>query len=656
MNYKKGLVALAITGALATPLAANAANLKVYGGQLTPAPTPAGQFGPQTDSTNTTGVNTLIPAGDIEIGSDFLTVDKIRAGLEVDLDANEQHTVAGSFVGSNREDVSFSYASVVSIPNEATYEFVVTGNGGISENNILDVVFVAQVADANGSGFVANNDFVEIGGVIDYVADAQGVVKSFKIQIDTNVEFLDGIFFVSSLHDGNPLDGLERTPLGTDPRNDSFKQSEAIPANTQLFLALKPTSQTDGSSTSAGNSFTYNPLVLKLNNNASAGDEVFMQVTEVTNTAGLPLNQLTTNDEKVLEVTDGFQLTVVDQATNIIEVENNRASFVDCENGSNSFGPIGDETVDGSALVDYVCGSSNRIVSRAKLMFNSAADVGLDINDASSMSFTLSRPDGEPVSGVASVNFGGTPTTKNIADEYKGTGTLGTIGLMDTAGNNLEANLDITADGVNPMFPNTDNAADWVLSGVSITGGNLGTATVNVDVVYGETNTLGGIVREDSMSVKEDGVTHVWDIDGAQFKAPYLYHIGTASSDWSSLVIVTNEYRAEARIEADIIVKAASDVTGGVTGNTFTGVELPEVIPADGQYKFSGATLIEAINTHTGTMTLDPAMNWHIEATFLVSAPQNYVHAAAQNTSPSGRADTPILYKTNNNADGRQWQ
>ena len=652
MNYKKGLVALAITGALATPLAANAANLKVYGGQLTPAPTPAGQLGPQTNDNNVTGANTLIPAGDIEIGSDFLTVDKIRAGLLVDLDANEQHTVAGSFVGSNREDVSFSYASVVSIPNEATYEFVVTGNAGISADNILDVVFVAQVADSNGSGFVGDFDFVEVGGVIDFVADADGVVKSFKIQIDTNVAFLDDVFFVSSLHDGDATDGRETTPLGT----EAFQRNDAIPAKTQLVLPPKPTSQTDGSSTSAGGDYTYNPLVLKLNNNAVAGDEVFMQVTEVTNTAGLPLSQLTTNNEKVLEVTDGFQLTVVDQATNIIEVENNRASFVDCENGTNSFGPIGDETVDGGSFADYVCGSASRIVSRAKLMFESAADVGLDINDASTMSFTLSRPDGEPVSGVGSVNFGGATTTKNTADEYKGSGTLGTIGLMDTAGNNLEANLDITADGVNPMFPNTDNAADWVLSGVSITGGNLGSATVNVDVVYGETNTLGGIVREDSMSVKEDGVTHVWDIDGAQFKAPYLYHIGTGNSAWSSLVVVTNEYRAEARIEADIIVKAASDVTGGVPGNIFTGVELPEIIPAKGQYKFSGATLIEAINNHTGTMTLDPAMNWHIEATFLVSAPQNYVHAAAQNTSPVGRADSPILYKTNNNADGRQWQ
>jgi hypothetical protein len=648
MNYKKGLVALAITGALATPIAASAATKFVtHGGQGATA----AQVGPQT------GV-ALSPIYGLNITNaavnDDVTIDQILAGMAVDFDADTNPATNGSFVGSMRRDVSIAYTADVEIPNEANYTFTFhNGDGstapeaGLSVSDISNLRLVAQVAVGNGT--VAANDFVEVGKIVNYipsVVDAD-IVSQFVIQIDTNVSRLLGVQFFGA--GNNP--GV--TPAVSDILGAPHQLADPLPAGIQLYLTSTAVSATGA----------YNPVTMELADTAVKGDEAHLAITEVKSSANVVLDALFANaDSHVLTVTDGFELTVVDQATNTIEVETDRTSFADCETW--------DETVTStgaSAFADYVCASDGaRVISRAKLSFASSADVGLDVRNTNTMEFTVSRKDKESLSGVDSVDFGATATTLNTTTEtFSGSGSLLNIGLMDSLNNNLEADLDITADGVDPLFPNAGDAADWVLSNVVIKAGGGLTQDVNVPVVYGETTTvLSGITynRADSNSVAVDGVTHVWGIDGALFKTPYLYSLPNANG-WGSVVKVTNEFSADAGIQADIIIAPAGEGAGTdagmntpAVGNTFVGVKLPMMVPANGQYTFNGTDLINAINTQFGAGTVDATANWHIEATFLVNAPQNYVHAAAQNKSPDGRADSPVLYKTNNGNDGRQWQ
>lgn len=661
MNYKKGLVALAITGALATPLTASAAaKFITYGGQVGTGQ-PAAQIGPQTAASNIGGGSNVNVAGIVDVVNDDLTVDQILAGFEIDFDADTVGTTNGSFVGSSRTDVSIGYTADVEVPNEATYTFKIhdgannAANGGLSLADIANVRLVAQVAVAGAGTGTAAGDFVEVGKVVSYTQDANGVISDFIMQIDTNVARLTGSTFTSRYN----LDGDITTP-DTVPTS-GFQLADPLPADIQLFLVSSAPNNGDAPG-------AYNPLTFELSNGAVAGNQIHLDITEVRNTSNIVLDALYQGAKShVMTVTDGFELTVVDQATNVIEVETDRTTFADCENGSNL---LGDETVtlNGSNPgQDYVCASTgDRVVSRAKLSFASSADVGLDVRSGNVMEFQLSRKDGESLSGVDSISFGAVTDSTPTAGVYSGSGTLLNIGLMDALNTNQEANLDITADGIDPLFPNAGDAADWVLTNVVIKSGIALTQDVTVPVVYGETNTViagpSTVVRADSRSVAVDGVTHVWDIDGALFKTPYLYSLPNANG-WGSVVKVTNEFTADAGIQADIIIAPAGEGAGTdagmdtpAVGNTFVGVKLPKMVPAMGQYTFNGTDLIEAINTQFGAGTVDVTANWHIEATFLVNAPQNTVHAAAQNKSPDGRADAPVLYKTNNSADGRQWQ
>ncbi|WP_462159444.1 hypothetical protein [Pseudoalteromonas sp. GB56] len=649
MNYKKGLVALAITGALATPLAANAAQLVTFGGQTDTANTTAAQVGPQTGPTND-GTNNAVFCG-LEnsavitcspVVNDDLTVDQILAGQDIDFDADTLPLVNGSFAGSARTDVSVGYAADRTIPNEATFTYTFTGAGGLAASDVQNVVLVAQAYTA--SGLASQGQYVEVGSVITSTT-TDGVISEVLIQIDTAPSFLSGLDFLHADGAGTAAGWTDRAGVG------SFVTGDALPAGTQLFLA---SAAADGS---------YNPLTMALKSTAVKGDVVEAQVSAVRNTANLPLDSLTTGVSTVITVTDGFEIQVVDQATNTIQVETERTTFEDCV--------ANDETVDLADNTNYTCGTDGNdqgLTSRAFVQFASSADVGLQITDSNAFSFALSRKDGEPLDGVDTVTFGGISATKPATGTvYTGTGTLGTANLLDTMGTRLEAPIDITVNGVDALFPNAQDAADWVLSNVQVSGGAL-TSPVMVPVVYGETATTGSGTnplittdRSDADSVAVNGVTHVWNIDGAQFKVPYVYHIGSTTG-YSSTIKVTNEFNTPAGIEADIIVAPAGLGTGTTAGNTapmgnntFIGIKLPMTIPAMGQYTFTGTDLIAAINAeYPGTF--DTSMNWHIEATFLVNAPQNYVHAAAQNSDPRGRADSPVLYKTNNINDGRQWQ
>jgi hypothetical protein len=635
MNLKKGLVALAVTGALASPIAANAAaKLVTY----TNADLQAGDLAGKT----ITGIGTGTDNSSL---NEHLTVDKvyvIGSGETIDFDAQDG-LGSDQFPGSTRQDVSIAYAGDVTIPNEGTFTIDVTGvAGGLDVATANNLVFVAQIAavydsvgaasDASGTtttaGGLSVGDLVEVGSVIDYTADATtGVVRQIVIQIDTNRPELEGVHFVLATNDnindiaitdvpgavaGNAVD------LGQDLSKDPFQQADALPALTQLYLASP-----------AAVAGQYNPITIEVLEDSPVGSMVQAQVTKVTNTASQTLNALRTDISDVAEIVDGFAVKVVDQATTTIDVESDRLNFINDDGHDEAFG-------------------TNLEISRAQLMLANNADYGIELDSDDTLSAEVVRVDGEDMSGVGSIflESGEFVWDANDARFELAPTTLGTLGLYSTTYD--IADFDITVNRTEFLEQNKDDDADWVLGGVSLTT-SAGTFTVPVE--YAEESSV-----EDENSVKKDGVTHVWGVNGAEFKVPYIYHIGANTTDYRSIVKIVNEFAQDADVFVDAVIAPAgegdkhrdADLGKRTIKNVYVGT-----IPGEGHLTQNGQTILEALAKE---VDIDTTGAWHLELTYTVNAPQDRIHAAAQNKSNDGRADTPVLYKTNNTNDGRKWQ
>ncbi len=680
MNYKKGLVALAITGALATPIAANAAQLVTYGGKMLSGQADDGSTttanGPQASTQSTVTALLGINADGVDVKNDDLTVDKVYlngSNFVVDLDADTGTGVGqndnDAFPGSNRTDVSIGYSSVVSVPNEATFEITLTGQGGLNAAEAASLVFVAQIGSVDPASNIVGTvpgQMIAVGSVIDFTVEADGTVRNIVIQIDTNLESVRGVGFVLAGNDNTDSitepnvtgttfvldaerpDGTKQVmPLNESTLIGNFLPAESLPADIQLFLA-SPSETIPGD---------YNPVTMEIASTATVGDTIDMTVTTVTNTAGLVLNALATGTSNVITITDGFQVNIIDQATTTIDVETDSTTFIDCVSGVNSDDEV--EVVGNvNAPLVHTCDAGVPLVSRAVLQLDNAADYGVELLGTETTSVSFSRLHGEGDSGVASVALGGSTFTQSAGDVYTTTATVATLGLSGPSNTFPLTSFDITANGVDPLIQNDTSGMgeDWTISSFVI---NSATGALNVPVKYDELTT-----HMDDKSVAVDAVTHVWDINGSQFKIPYVYSIaGTSpiagSTTTNSTIKIVNEFVNDAAVHVDVVVASAGidsevDATGnGVKGrgyvdNTFQHVYLGTV-PGEGHLTMTGFQIAEKLG-------LDTSMNWHLELTYLVSAPQNFVHAAAQNVSATGRADTPVLYKTNNASDGRQWQ
>jgi hypothetical protein len=319
MNLKKGVVALAVTGALASPFAANAAaSLKTFGGEGE-----AQQFGPQATTPVAAGVlnygmNSVHgPVDGLYLAgtSNHLTIDKIyvaddgdtkKENLVVDFDADTTAATNGDFPGSSRTDVSVAYTADVTIPNEGTFTIDFSGAaGGLDPATAPNLVFVAQIGGVNGSVDSGVNptigQFVEVGSVIDYTLDAaRNVVTQIVVQIDTNRPDLEGLHFVlaDNAHADSSEVGYE---AGVDFSANAFQQADALPADIQLYLT-SPVEATG----------VYNPLSISAEEGAAVGSFINATVSKVTNTGGIELNALKTSTISVVEIVDGFALNVVD--------------------------------------------------------------------------------------------------------------------------------------------------------------------------------------------------------------------------------------------------------------------------------------------------------------------------------------------------------
>ncbi|MEC8325669.1 MAG: hypothetical protein VX100_06105 [Pseudomonadota bacterium] len=626
MNLNKGLVALAVTGALASPIAANAAaTLVTYGGKS------GIQAGPQATTGSfdngvvygirySTGSGTsLVVTG----ASDHVTIDKIyvkddndgkKENLVVDYDAGENNTPAGTdFPGSVRTDVSIAYTADVTVPNEGTFTIEFSGAaGGLDPATAPNLVFVAQVARPGTNTTYVSGDFVTIGSVIDYNLNAErNVVDSITVQVDTNRPELAGLQFVLADNDKfSGTNGVEpvwdANSAGVDYSKDPFQTADAIPAHTQIFLASP--GENDGE---------YNPIKVSAEEGSKVGDFIRAEVTEVKNTSGIVLNALANNEQvAVAEIVDGFALNVIDQATTTINVEADRLSF------------IHDDAADEVGV--------NNLTSTALLQLQNKADYGVELSPTDTLSMDFARKDGESIKGVKSITFGATGLSKaSGSDDFDLAATaLNTLGLYTGSYNYNVTPFVIEVDGKNFLEQNKENPSDWVASGVEL---KTSAGDFDVPVVYAETGTY-----VDGNSVAENGATHVWPVNGAQFKIPYIYSINTTTGFGSSVKIV-NEFAQEGDVFVDAVVAPAGLGQGVLKDEQPRTIKnvLLGTVPGEGHFTQTGDQIAELLE-------LDMAKNWHIELTYLVNAPQNKVHAAAQNKDRNGRADTPVLYKTNN--------
>jgi hypothetical protein len=634
---KKGLVALAVTGALASPITANAAaHLKTF----TASELQAGSL----TGTTAHGIGTQAAP---MITNDHLTVDKVYVngggelvGETIDLDATIG--TPESFPGSARQDVTIAYAGDVTIPNEGTFTIDLSGMaGGLDVATAPNLVFVAQIAavyntgtsssDASGTtttaGGLTVGDLVEVGSVIDYTA-TDGIVNQIVIQIDTNRPELEGVHFVLSTNNntadgnsGNDVPGAitgNAIDLGSDLSKDPFQQADALPALTQLYLASP-----------AATLGEYNPITIEAKEGAAVGSFINATVSQVINTATQSLKALATDAAAVAEIVDGFALRVVDQATTTIDVESDRLNFINDDGHDEAFG-------------------TNLEISRAQLMLANNADYGIELDSDDTLSAEVARVDGEDMSGVESVTLGSGSFVWDAADErYElSATTLGNLNLYNTTYST--ANFDIEVNRTVFLEQNKDEDADWVLDSVSLATSE---GTFSVPVEYAEETST-----SDENSVKENGVTHVWGVNGAEFKVPYVYHIGANTSDYRSIVKIVNEFAQDADVFVDAVIAPAgegdkhrdADLGERTIKNVYVGT-----IPGEGHLTQNGQTILEALAEE---VDIDTTGAWHLELTYTVNAPQDRIHAAAQNKSKDGRADTPVLYKTNNPADGRKWQ
>ncbi|KJY94993.1 hypothetical protein [Pseudoalteromonas ruthenica] len=696
MKFNKALLSLAVAGALATPLAANAAAKIVVNDAKVglPADTAAPASITYPVALNASNVSYGIKPNSY-IASDDVSVDQVYVLDDGNSVVGQRAiTFKGDMPASGRKSVSIAYSSDVQLPDEGTLRFQLSGPaGGFSPATANSLVVLAQVVDtagfapiaatatvgaatvgtiaygtavatlntkADGSGLAlpSNTDlaaaftgastghFVEVGQSFDYAdEDTDGDVDYVTIQLDTvsapvaagtnlnlaldgyepvyagatGVEWIqidDGADNTAGTADdvwrasyvsapATPIVDTNGAPVGAYSNDVGvLEEGEALPRRTQLYLA-KPTTA------------DYAPVDFVVTEGSKIGDKIDISIPEAKNTAGVDITAALADATTAVTITSGLMVDV-DHATSQIDVEaeaGSRLQFVD-------------EAVD-----------TDLEASIAGFDLENGADYGITLNAGDSWNLTLKRKDGENSEAVESITFNGVALT----DNGDGSWTTGDVEFLNAADPLLSgANLVINVDGETILYPNVEDAVDWMAE-LTVTddgadGSEVTSGTYNVPV-----------------GDNADGKTHTWTINGLQAKIPYLYNIN--ADDWSSVVKIVNESANEANVSAKVILgelgnkasavlesgdyqTAVDAATGRLEGGYTFDIESLGHVPAEGHLTFDGKHIIESLG-------LDAATNYHIEIELLVEAAQNKVHVAAQNKNPNGRADSPVLYFIN---------
>jgi hypothetical protein len=660
MKFNKALLSLAVAGALATPIAANAAAKIVVND--TTVGLPANLY---TTANNTAQIAAGIKATATTYkASDDVTVDAVYVTPDNSPVNVRPISFNGPMPASARTTVSVAYSTDVQLPDEGTLRFQIGGVAGgfnastantvklIAQVVQTDIAYTAAAAEAIGDTAVsatkpttavgtfaaATGKFVEVGQSFDYAdTDGDQDVDYITVQIATDDAALNGLAFAldgyTQQHSVAAVDWVLKD-LGADKTEGTaddiweiayvdakgnkvavssdvsaaFVPGEALPRRTQLYLAQP-------------NGTDYSPVDFVVSEGSKAGDNITVSIPEAKNTAGVDINAAIAGETVAVTINNGLALDV-EEATSQIDVEataGSRTQFV-----AESTVGLGDTDLD---------------TSRAEVQLVNGADYGITLDAGDTFSITLQRKDGENTDAVESVTLGALALTETPA----GSGVWAATGVDFAGGLNLlvSQELEIVVDEETILYPNITDALDWVAT-VTVTddGADAGEVTGGTYVV--------------PVGDNQDGLTHTWTINGLQAKIPYIYNIN--ADNWSSVVKIVNESANEANVSAKVILgelgnKASSVLMSGAyqtavnaegrnAGGYEFNIESLGYVPAKGHLTFDGKHIID-------TLGLDSSVNYHIEVELLVEAAQNKVHVAAQNKNPEGRADAPVLYFIN---------
>ncbi|ERS85202.1 hypothetical protein Q667_17615 [Marinobacter sp. C1S70] len=336
----------------------------------------------------------------------------------------------------------------------------------------------------------------------------------------------------------------------------------------------------------------------------SVGDTVTLAATSAQDSSGIPIAQGTAPAEAIVEVVNG---TVVDldAVTSTINVESDpsRTEFV--ARGTSSVAPYTD-VKKSVAEVDISIGAEVTLdLTGRTFTLDLTRDTGFDGVDA----ITLDVGD----DGVTTANVPFALNTAKTAWVATGPATALTNDHSIAIDVNGTAPFDVLQTG------------NWV---------------ANLKVDADTANNLPAI------DVISDAETHLWDINGAQFKIPY--HAQNASG-FVFFFKAVNETTNDAAIAADVIVE---NTTQG-TRETVSGVDLG-IAKAQGNITVGQDAIKTAIKAAGGDMNDEDIYHVHMQLT--VNAPQNEIQVAAFQKDAAGRTVVPVYINSNNVNDGRKWQ
>lgn len=337
----------------------------------------------------------------------------------------------------------------------------------------------------------------------------------------------------------------------------------------------------------------------------AAGDNVTIAATSAQDSSGIAIAQGTAPAENVVEVVNG---TVVDldavTSTINVEADPSRTEFV--ASGTAGTAPF-------TAVKQSV----------SEVDISVGAEVTLDLTGRD---FTLELTRDSGFAGVDAI-------TLDVGDDGATTTDVAfALNTAETAWVATGAASALTNDHSIAIDVNGTVGSEEVLQ----TGNWIANLTIDADTG----NSLPAI------DVISDAATHLWDINGAQFKIPY--HAQNASG-FVFFFKAVNETANDADIAADVIVE---NTTQG-TRESIEGVDLGTAV-ARGNTTVGQAAIKQAIIDAGGTMNDEDVYHVHMQLT--VNAPQNEIQVAAFQKDAAGRTVVPVYINSNNVNDGRRWQ
>ncbi|TLX51289.1 hypothetical protein CWC31_06645 [Pseudoalteromonas ruthenica] len=697
MKFNKALLSLAVAGALATPLAANAAAKIVVNDAKVGLPADSAAVG-SVGITYPVAVDASNVSYGIKpnsyIASDDVSVDQVYVIDDGNAVVNQRAiTFKGDMPASGRKSVSIAYSSDVQLPDEGTLRFQLSGPaGGFSPATANSLVVLAQVVDtvgftpiaatattgaatvgtiaygdalanlntkADGSGLdlpdnaalaaafagASTGHFVEVGQSFDYAdEDSDGDVDYVTIQLDTvSAPVAAGGNLNLALDDYEPTyagaTGVEWTKISDGADNTAGTADDVWRAS--YVNGGGVIVDTNGNPIGA-----YSNDIGVLEEGEALPRRTQLYLAKPTAGDYAPVDFVVTEGSKIGDKIDisipeakntaGVDITAALAGTTTA-VTITSGLMVDVDEATSQI----DVEADAGSRLQFVdeAVDTDLEASIAGFDLENGADYGITLNAGDSWNLTLKRKDGEDTDAVESITFNGVALT----DNGDGTWTTGDVEFLNAGDPLLNgSNLVINVDGETILYPNVADAVDWMAE-LTVTddgadGSEVTSGTYNVPV-----------------GDNADGKTHTWTINGLQAKIPYLYNIN--ADDWSSVVKIVNESKNEANVSAKVILgelgnkasavlesgdyqTAVDAATGRLEGGFTFDIESLGHVPAEGHLTFDGKHIIE-------TLGLDAATNYHIEIELLVEAAQNKVHVAAQNKNPNGRADSPVLYFIN---------